>query len=128
MSSEHLAAALLPALDIAAFERNSEGSFRPLAPVPGWFARLGRDGTFPFLGHILEEATRFWASRTEGVHEWGPCADVDEAGREFHYLVKAVTIGAHAVLVFERDNAAERIREVLQKARSDALERTRSQQ
>jgi hypothetical protein len=126
MSSDHIGA-LLPALGIAAFEQSAEGAFHPLAPPPPWFVRLGRDGTFPFLGHILEEANRFWTSRTEGVREWGPCADVDEDGREFHYLVKAVTIGTHAYLVFQLDHAAERMREVLQKVRSEALEQARGQ-
>ena len=113
--------ALLPTLGIAAFEQNADGSFQPLAPAPAWFAGLGKDGTFPFLGHILEEAGAFWASKTDGVREWGPCADVDADGQEFHYMVKAVTSGAGAYLVFQLDEAAERVREVLQKVRSDAL-------
>ena len=113
--------ALLPSLGIAAFEQNADGSFQPLAPAPAWFAGLGKDGTFPFLGHILEEAGAFWASTTDGVREWGPCADVDADGQEFHYMVKAVTSGARAYLVFQLDEAAERVREVLQKVRSDAL-------
>ena len=119
--------ALLPALDIAAFERNSDGSFRPVAPLPGWFARLGRDGTFPFLGHILEEAVGFWASEEEGVRTWGPCADVHEDGTEFHYIVKSLTLGFRKFLVFQLDESAERVREVLQKVRSEALDKARGQ-
>lgn len=61
---------LLPALDIAAFERVEENGFRPLAQPRAWFGRLSRDGTFPFLGHILEEARVFWRSGDEGVREW----------------------------------------------------------
>lgn len=124
--SEDALAKLLPALDIAAFERAPGGSFHPLAPQPPWFARLGRDGTFPFLGHILEEAVRFWAERTEGVREWGPCADVDEHGAEFHYRVKAVTLADRAYLVFQLDEAAKRMQEVLQTVRSDALDAARA--
>ena len=113
--------ALLPALGIAAFERAPGGSFSSLAPLPSWFPRLGRDGTFPFLGHILEEANAFWDSHVEGVREWGPCADVDENGREFHYRVKALTLATRAYLVFQFDEGAEQVREILQKVRGDAL-------
>lgn len=120
--SDDALATLLPALDIAAFERTADGSFRPLAPPPSWFARLGRDGTFPFLGHILEEAVTFWATKAEGTREWGPCAEVDDNGGEFHYTVRALTLGPSAYLVFQLDQAAERMREVLQKVRSDALD------
>lgn len=112
---------LLTALDIAAFERVPESGFRPLAPPPAWFGRLSRDGTFPFLGHILPEAQAFWNSGAEGLRQWGPCAELGEDGREFHYLVKALTVQTRAYLVFQLDESAERMREVLQKVRSDAL-------
>ena len=125
MSDAVAVVVLLPSLGIAAFEQNADGAFQPLAPAPAWFAGLGKDGTFPFLGHILEEAAAFWASKTDGVREWGPCADVDDNGQEFHYMVKAVTIGTRAFLVFQLDEAAERMREVLQKVRSDALAQAR---
>jgi hypothetical protein len=116
---------LLAALEIAVFERNSDGSFRSVATPPAWFARLGRDGTFPFLGHILEEAIAFWAGESEGVATWGPCADVSDDGKEFHYLVKALNVNFRKFLVFQLDESAERVRDVLQKVRSDALDKTR---
>ena len=112
---------LLPALDVAAFERDAEGGFQPLAPLPTWFTGLSRDGTFPFLGHILEEANVFWKSGADGVRKWGPCAEVDETGREFHYLVKALRVNTRAYLVFQADEGAEQLRRVLQQVRSDAL-------
>jgi hypothetical protein len=124
MSSDDVGV-LLQSLGIAAFELSSEGSYRPIAPAPAWFAELAKDGSFPFLGHILEEASAFWASKTEGVREWGPCASVDDDGHEFHYVVKAMNIGTRAYLVFQRDEGAERVRDVLQKVRSDALERAK---
>lgn len=114
-------AALLPALGIAAFERRPDGSFRALAPPPAWFPRLARDGTFPFLGHILDEANDFWNARESEVREWGPCAEVGESGREFHYRIKALTIDARAYLIFQLDEGAEQVRELLQKVRGDAL-------
>ena len=112
---------LLPALDIAVFERLAEGGFTSLAPPPRWFPLLSRDGTFPFLGHILEEAQAFWDSREDGVRAWGPCTGVEDGGREFHYRVKAVTVQARAYLVFQLDEGAEHLREILQRVRADAL-------
>lgn len=112
---------LLPALDIAAFERAPDGAFRSLAPPPAWFPLLSRDGTFPFLGHILDEATAFWDSREDGMRDWGPCTGVEDGGREFHYRVKAVRVGTRAFLVVQLDEGAEQVREILQKVRADAL-------
>jgi hypothetical protein len=126
--TDHPLATLLPALDIAVFERVSPGAFQPLAPLPSWFPHLSRDGTFPFLGHILDEANLFWNLRTVGVCEWGPCTGVEDSGQEFHYLVKAVTAGSRAYLVFQLDAGAEKVREILQKVRSDALAAARKPQ
>ena len=119
--TDHPLSALFTALDLAAFERNAEGGFQSLAPPPAWFARLSRDGTFPFLGHILEEANLFWDSGADGLYEWGPCAEKDDNGKEFHYLVKAVRANTRAYLVFQIDEGAERLRSVLQKVRSESL-------
>ena len=88
--SEDLLKSLLPALHIAAFERREDGSFTSLAPPPAWFGRLVADPAFPFLGHILEEANVFWRSGGPGLREWGPVAEVDASGAEFHYKVAAV--------------------------------------
>jgi hypothetical protein len=117
---------LLAWIGIAAFERTADGSFRPIAPTPEWFTRLGRDGSFPFLGHILGEASAFWALGTNGLRTWGPCVEIDEDGNEFHYVVKAVTIGVHSFLVFQLDEAAEQLRAVLQQVRSKALDKARA--
>jgi hypothetical protein len=122
---------LLPAMDIAVFSRGTDGSFSSIAPPPAWFQRIA-DVTFPFLGHILEEATDFWRSGVPGLREYGPCAEVDEAGREFHYRVKALTIGGPGsqFLVFELDPGSDRLRDALQKARDQVLvaERNRAAQ
>ena len=112
---------LLAALGIVVFESLADGTFRPVGQAPSWFSRLSRDGTFPFLGHILDEAHTFWALQVDGQREWGPCAEVGEDGREFHYLVKALRVQRRPYLVFQKDESVERMREVLQKVRSDAL-------
>jgi hypothetical protein len=119
--SDDVVTKLLPALEIAAFKRAPDGTFALLAPSPRWFDRLVADTTFPFLGHILEEATAFWQRGAIGSREWGPCAEVNEVGREFHYRVLAVAAEGGQFLVFQLDSGAERMREVLQKAREQAL-------
>ena len=112
---------LLPLLDTAAFVRTADGSFSAMAPAPAWFQQLTAEPTFPFLGHILEEATAFWQRGTSGSAEWGPCAEVDDEGREYHYTVTALTAGPSQYLIFQVDKGAERMRDVLQKIRSEAL-------
>jgi hypothetical protein len=129
--TETLLATLLPAMDLVVFSHGTDGSFVSIAPPPPWFRRIA-DVTFPFLGHILEEATDFWRSGVPGSREYGPCVEVDEAGREFHYRVKALTIGEFGsqFLVFELDPGSDRLRDALQKARDQALvlERNRAAQ
>jgi hypothetical protein len=120
MTDQSLARLLLPALDITAFERTPDGSFTPLTPPPPWFQRLA-DVTFPFLGHILDEANQFWASGEPGSREWGPCAEVDAAGAEFHYKVTAITATGQQYLLFQRDRGADRMREALQTIRDQKL-------
>jgi hypothetical protein len=120
--SDALLATLLPAIDIAAFSRSASGSFSAVAPPPPWFARLA-DVTFPFLGHILEEANQFWRSGAPGWREFGPCEEVDESGRQFHYRVKALTVGANGkqFLIFQLDPGSDHLRNALQKAREQTL-------
>lgn len=119
--SEPLLTDLLPALQIAAFARSADGSFSTASPTPAWFARLVKDTTFPFLGHILEEARQFWDSGAPGFREFGPCAEVDESGAEFHYKVIAVSTAGIQYLLFQPDAATDRMRDVLQKARELSL-------
>jgi hypothetical protein len=115
--------ALLRALDIAAFRRNAEGAFSQVGPLPGWFGRLVEDATFPFLGHVLEEAVQFWTHGAAGRREWGPSVEVNDVGREFHYRIAAVTTPAgEQYLVFQLDPGSERLRDTLQTVRQRALE------
>lgn len=119
--SEPLPTDLLPALEIAAFTRSADGAFSTASPIPAWFEGLVKDGTFPFLGHILEEAQLFWGGGSQGFQEFGPCAEVDESGREFHYKVIAVSARNGQYLLFQLDPATDRMRDVLQKAREQTL-------
>jgi hypothetical protein len=120
--TDDLLAALLPAIGIAAFERDSGGSFKSVAPVPSWFEGLAADGTFPFLGHVLEEATAFWNSNTDGFREWGPSAAVDASGREFHFMVTAIAHGRKQFLLCRLDTGSDQVRDVLQQVRQRALD------
>jgi hypothetical protein len=118
---------LLAAAEVAAFERSADGSFSALAEAPPWFRRLAGT-TFPFLGHVLDEANAFWQSGTVGTREWGPSVETDDAGREFHYLVTAVAAGDRQFLLFRLDRGSDRVREVLQKVRDEKLAGERERQ
>jgi hypothetical protein len=115
---------LLSALGIAAFQRSEDGSFRALAPAPAWFPRLA-DTTFPFLGHILDELNEFFHRNSSGTQDWGPCAENDADGEEFHYLVTGIAASGRQYLVFQIDRSSTRLREILQKVRDDELDDAR---
>jgi hypothetical protein len=120
MSDESLHNLLL-AMGMAAFERAPDGSFTSLGPVPPWLRRVTGDGTFPFLGHVLDDVHAFFGSGTSGVRDFGPCADVDERGEPFHYIVTAAALGDRRFLVLRRDAGSDRMQQVLQSAREQAL-------
>jgi hypothetical protein len=119
--SDNALEVLLPSLDLVPFERKPDGSFASLLPPPDWLRPRTAGGVFPFLGHILEEATAFWDLGATGVQEWGPCADVDAEGREFHYKVIGVQTEGRQFLIFQLDRESDRMRDVLQKVRDNAL-------
>jgi hypothetical protein len=119
--SDHALEVLLPALELVPFERRPDGSFAALLPPPDWFRPRAATGVLPFMGYILEEATDFWDGGAPGIREWGPCADVDVDGREFHYRVIGVQAGGRQFLVLQLDRQSDRMREVLQKVRDHAL-------
>src|SRR5262245_8517978 len=112
---------ILSAMKVAAFERQEDGTCVPLSAPPAWFTRIVADGVFPFLGHILEDANQFWSERSPGRRDFGPCAETDESGKEFHYSVSAITADDKQYLVFQLDPGSDRLREVLQQVRQQAL-------
>ena len=125
--SDELLQTLLPAMNVAVFRRADDGSFSPVAPSPPWFSRLA-DVTFPFLGHILDEANAFWCSGALGSREYGPVAETNADGGEFHYRIQALTAGDGThFLIFELDRGSDRIRDTLQTARDQALAREQAQ-
>jgi len=118
--NEEVLTALLPALGYAVFAREADGTFAPLAPPPEWFKRLG-NVTFPFLGHILEEAMDFWRGGMPGFQDWGPCAERDPNGEEFHYKDIAYTIANRQLLLFQLDTESDHMRDVLSVVRTQSL-------
>jgi len=120
--NDDVLASVLHAAGIAAFERKDDGGFAAVAPPPPWFAGLASDGTFPFLGHVLEEAVEFWNARTVGSREWGPCAEVAANGREFHFMVTAVFDARTCYLLLRLDSGSDRMQAVLQQVRERALD------
>ena len=115
-------ATLLSALGIAAFERQADGGFTPVAPPPDWLRYLSKDMTFPFLGAFLDEGRAFWERAEAGRVSSGLCAETDESGREFHFEVSAVAAEGRQFLVFELATDAEEVRAMLQSAREQALD------
>ena len=124
---DELLAGLLYTMGVAVFERRPDGAFVSVTEPPPWFSAMKADATFPFLGHILSEAAEFWERHVVGAQDWGPCAEVDEHGKEFHYKVTAVQAEERQYLTFQLDRDSDRMREMLQKVRERSLaEGTRS--
>jgi hypothetical protein len=123
MADNDALAAALGALEIGVFRQDDDGGFVSAGPVPAWMAAFARNPTFPFLGAFLGQARAFWREPQAERLTWGPCAEVDDQGREFHFLVSAISLPEHKLLVFELDRSAEAMRAVLQKARDQALGR-----
>ena len=124
MADNDALAAALGALEIGVFRQDDGGGFVSVGPVPAWMTAFSRNPTFPFLGSFLGQARAFWREPQSERLTWGPCAELDEQGREFHFLVSAISLPDHKLLVFELDRGAEQMRAVLQQAREQALGRS----
>lgn len=115
---------LLAVLDLALFERQVDGTFLPIGPLPAWFVSLSRDASFPFLGTFLEEANEFWMRTSRGRLASGLCAAADADGREFHFEATAIAVANRHLLLFEMPRGVDELRAVLQEAREEKLART----
>ncbi len=120
MSTDALQA-VVSALEIGIFEQTPDGAFASVGTPPAWMAAFSRNPTFPFLGSFLTQARQFWSEPRADRLTWGPCAEVDPEGREFHFTVSALSLPDRKFLVFELDRSAELMRTLLQKAREQAL-------
>ena len=88
MSNDALQA-VVAALEIGIFEQGPDGGFASVGTPPAWMAAFSRNPTFPFLGSFLPQARQFWSEPRPDRLTWGPCAEVDPDGREFHFTVSA---------------------------------------
>jgi hypothetical protein len=120
MSTDALQA-VVSALEIGIFEQTRDGAFASVGTPPAWMAAFSRNPSFPFLGSFLTQAQQFWSEPRADRLMWGPCAEVDPEGREFHFTVSALSLPDRKILVFELDRSAEPMRALLQKAREQAL-------
>jgi hypothetical protein len=118
--------AVVAALEIGIFEQGADGEFISVGAPPAWMAAFSRNPTFPFLGSFLSQARQFWSEPRADRLTWGPCAEVDPEGREFHFTVSAVSLPDRKFLVFELDRYAEPMRALLQKVREQALAQERT--
>ena len=118
--------AVVRALEIGVFEQVADGAFTSVAPLPDWMRAFSQNPTFPFLGSFLIEARAFWTEPRDTRLTWGPCSEVDETGRTFHFRVSALSLPDHQFLVFELDHHAEELQGILQKAREVVLRRQSS--
>lgn len=125
MNSDALQA-VVSALEIGVFEQAPDGAFISVGTPPAWMAAFSRNPTFPFLGSFLPQARQFWSEPRADRLTWGPCAEVDPEGREFHFTVSALSLPDRKFLVFELDRSAEPMRMLLQKAREHALSQGRA--
>ena len=124
MSNDALQA-VVTALEIGIFEQGADGGFTSVGTPPAWMAAFNRNPTFPFLGSFLPQARQFWSEPRPDRLTWGPCAEVDPEGREFHFTVSAVSLPDRRFLVFELDRSAEPMRLLLQKVREQELAQSR---
>ncbi len=115
--------AAVSALEIGVFERNADGGFSSIATPPAWLRIFSQDMSFPFLGSFLDEARQFWAEPRPSRLTWGPCAATNPDGTELHFTVSALSLPDRQFLVFELDPGAVMMRDILQKVRTQALER-----
>ena len=118
---DELLAGLLYTMGVAVFERRPDGAFVSVTEPPPWFSAMKSDATFPFLGHILRRLPSSGTATWSGRQDWGPCAEVDDHGKEFHYKVTAVQAEERQYLTFQLDCDSDRVREMLQKVREKAL-------
>ncbi len=123
--SDDLVTKLLPAMDIAAFKRAPDGSFRADCAAAAMVRSARRRHDVPVSRPYPRGGDDVLAEVRPGSREWGPCVEENEVGREFHYRVLAVTAEAGQFLVFQLDSGADRMREVLQKVRRAGAGRSR---
>jgi len=130
---EGVAASLLAALQLAVFERASDGQFRPLGVLPAWFHELVPQsvaGTatdiverFPLLEVFLPEAEEVWEAAAPGRAQSDFWTERRPAGTGIHLQAWAVNPEGRQLLVIEPADALYQQKQlVLQYAHETALQ------
>lgn len=131
---------LMAALDIVVLERQSNGAFRILSPIPDWFrgiypqAATGQTDfepapAFDFLSNFLIDAEAWWRDNQDGWLKSGPWQEADPGGCERHLQAIAICAGARKLLLLEQvSQAFEEKHAILQSAREVSLFKTRLEQ
>ena len=135
MPPEPIPPSLLPALDMAAFERQADGSFQLLGTAPAWLRQLWPDVALPgkalypgeaflFLDHFLEEADVCWMHRQEGERiASGPWTETGPQGHEWPLEAVALFTDGRPLLLIQFPTTDHRtLRRILQESRQQGLD------
>jgi len=129
-ASDRAVPEILSALDLAVFERRTDGFFRNVAPLPQWFASMLDESAdpaaidlmdaFPFLESFLAECES--AVRETGCSQSDIWTERDRDGQYRHLQALAMNIAGQSLLIFEPSTGAYT---ALQRAHDRALESER---
>ncbi|MGI9175453.1 MAG: sensor histidine kinase [Rhodothermales bacterium] len=135
MPPEPIPTSLLPALDMAAFGRHADGSFRLLGTAPAWLQQLWPDVLIPgkalypgkaflFLDHFLEAADVCWMHRQEGERlASGPWTETGPGGHEWALEAVALFTDGRPLLLIQFPTTDHRtLRRILQESRQQGLD------
>ena len=103
---------LLLVLDIAAFERNDDGSFRPIGLLPKWFDRIYPDLELtasgfnceemsPFLAEFIIDAEPHWATSSSERLSSGLWIEPDPSGNEYGLEASAICVSGRKILLVQ---------------------------
>jgi PAS domain S-box-containing protein len=130
---------LFEALDFVVLEEQSNRSLLNLTQAPSWFQKLvpttavgecfQPEERFPFLENFLIDARISWKKESPIPLRSEPWIDIDTSGRELAIRAIAVYLAGRNFLLLELySDQFEEKREILQKAREQALDSQRLKQ
>lgn len=124
--------ALVAMLDVVLLERVSGGAFRQVGsePPPAWFsealgsaagASLTLQEAFPVLDAFLSDAEVFWSRTAHGRLDGEAFVVAGPGGQDLPLATTAVALRGRQYLLIQRVTNFEERRQVLQRAREQAL-------
>ncbi|HND10253.1 MAG TPA: ATP-binding protein [Pseudomonadota bacterium] len=113
--------------DQIVIERDGEGRFVTLNPIPDWFRTLVPDmrsfpRIFPFVDSFLVDAEEFWAKQTPGRIEAGMVIESDARGQTYAIDVSALWAKGRCFLLLVHRGDYSQIQAHYQRTREQALE------